>query len=390
MSYAGLKAFATDRQLEIIDAIESTGTQKKAAKRLNITLRSLERSVQNLKSRAEKRGYSPLHDMNHPVPGSFSVSGVSTNYGPDGEIKQQWVKSATDKHEDSKESMRDFIEAFINPYKGKSRPVKAPKGKDNQLLNMYALGDPHFGMRAWSKETGHDSHDIDIAENDLKAALDISIENAPDADTAIFANMGDALHANTDKPFTAAGTLLDTDGRMSNTVDAIARAFRHGIDKLRKKHKNVIVINLRGNHDPFSGLMLNKLIQAYYENDSRVTVLDNERKNINMLWGDVMLSFLHGDKMNSQKWVNMLARDHAPMWGKAKFRYGYQGHLHHESVQEISGITLEVIRTLASVDSWHADSGYGSTRAMSTITFDKRFGRLSRFDCPIEMVRHNA
>jgi hypothetical protein len=311
---------------------------------------------------------------------------ASTLRNKHGDVILQWTKSKGD-NQKREEMMRAFADEFCAPYKGKSKPTKPPKKSNENLLNGYFLGDPHFGMRAWAKETGRESFDTEIAEHDLKAAFKISVDNAPDAHTGLFANMGDALHSNTDKPFTAAGTPLDTDGRMSHTVDAIARSFRYAIDLMLKKHKKVIVVNLRGNHDPFSGLMLNKLIQAFYENHPRVQVLDNECKNINLVWGDTLISMLHGDKMNAQKWVNMLCRDHAKIWGNAHYRYGYQGHLHHEWVQEISGITLEVMRTLAGTDAWHAESGYGATRAMSTITFDKRFGRISRLDCPIEMAR---
>ena len=173
-------------------------------------------------------------------------------------------------------------------------------------------------------QTGREDFNVEIAERDLKAALAISIENAPDAQTAMLVNLGDGLHTNTNQPYTASGNhILDATGQMTETVRAFARSMRFGIDTLLAKHEKVIVINLRGNHDDFSATMFNLLLQAYYENDPRVDVLDNEQKNINFKWGKVFLSFLHGDKMNTQKWVNMIARDFAKMWGETLFRYGF-------------------------------------------------------------------
>ena len=386
--YNKYKEFATDRQLEIIALLNKGKTQTQAAEVLGINRRTLERSLSNLTKRAMTRMVERDDGVTTSVQQGQMISGVSTLYDDEGNVKIQWVKSREDKTTDKYAAVKAFAEAFVEDYKGRSKPIKGPKTSNEDLLTLYGLGDPHFGMRAHMNQTGREDFNVEIAERDLKAALSISVQNAPASKTAILANMGDGLHTNTNEPFTASrGHVLDATGQMTETVRALGRAMRHGVDEMLRKHEKVIVINLRGNHDDFSATMFNLIMQAVYENDPRVTVLDNEQKNINYKWGKVLLSFLHGDKMNNQKWVNMIARDFSKLWGDTDFRYGYQGHLHHERVEEIGGMTLEIIRTLAGNDLWHTNSGYGSTRAMAAITFHKDFGRVMRFDCPIEMVR---
>ena len=67
-----LKKYATERQREIIEAVEAHGTQAKAAKALGISLRSVERVLARAKKAAAKRGHAPDHDMTHTTPEGYS------------------------------------------------------------------------------------------------------------------------------------------------------------------------------------------------------------------------------------------------------------------------------------------------------------------------------
>ena len=53
MDLAKLKQFATDRQCQIIDAVNKCGTQKKAAIYLKINPRTLARSLESAKKSLE-------------------------------------------------------------------------------------------------------------------------------------------------------------------------------------------------------------------------------------------------------------------------------------------------------------------------------------------------
>ena len=385
--YIALSDFATDRQKEYINAIIAHGSHVKAAKFLGVDRRGIDRSMDSLKKKATKRGYSPEYGMTHPAPPGFGVKGTSTLYDAEtGQPKIQWVKTQVDA-EQMAEQAAAFMETFAADYKGQSKPVKPPKNINDDLLTIYPLGDPHFGMRAWKKETGIENFDTEIAARDLTTAIRLLVDAAPKSKVGVLCNMGDLFHSDNLSSTTQAGTPVDTDGRMSHTIDVAARVFRLAIDLMLTKHKEVRLMNVRGNHDAYSSLFFNKLMAAYYENDPRVTVMPNENKVQIITWGDVFLNFIHGDKINNRKWHEMITRDFAAEWGRAKHRYGHKGHIHHWTVEELGGIPLESHPTLAPPDAWHAASGYGAGRSTRIITYHKDFGEYQRNPISIEMIR---
>ena len=126
---------------------------------------------------------------------------------------------------------------------------------------------------------------------------------------------------------------------------------------------------------------------AFYENDPRVKVLPNEAKLIKFTWGKVFLSFLHGDKINNKRIYEMITRDCGKQWGETTHRYCHKGHIHHHTIEELGGMSIESHQTLAASDAWHVGSGYGAGRSATVITYHKEFGEYQRSKCSLAMVR---
>ena len=189
--YDDLKPFATERQLEYIDAIEAKGTVGAAARHLGISERGILRALAAMKRRAARQGHSPDHDMTHTVPEGYQVRGVSTLYDQDGNPKAQWVKSQISK-EQQLEAMQEAIEALCETIKP-IKPTKGPKKTDSQMMSAYPVGDHHIGMLSWHEETGAD-WDTGIAERLLIRSMDYLVEAAPNGDTGALMLLGDFLH----------------------------------------------------------------------------------------------------------------------------------------------------------------------------------------------------
>ena len=73
-----LEFCATERQKQHVRAKIEYTTNIEAAESLGITKRSLQKSIQQIKLNAARRGWSPQNDMHHPVPEGFVAKGVST------------------------------------------------------------------------------------------------------------------------------------------------------------------------------------------------------------------------------------------------------------------------------------------------------------------------
>lgn len=139
MSYSDLIQFASPRQLDYIEAVESQGGIAKGARALGINVRTLQRSLETLRKQAAMRGHSPAHDMTKTVPDGFKVKGVSTYYDQDGNPRGQWVKSAVD--DSARFSlMQEAIGSLADEVRGLAKPTPKPKRTHDDLLAVYPAG----------------------------------------------------------------------------------------------------------------------------------------------------------------------------------------------------------------------------------------------------------
>lgn len=379
--------FATPRQREYIEAIEQHGTQAKAAKALGVSKRTVERGLKVLRKHAARQGYSPGHDMTHTAPEGFTVKGVSTLYGPDGGVNAQWVKT---RQEDTalQDLLAEFTQGLSDGLAGKFKAGKAPKASDADLMACYVVGDAHLGMYAQAEETGAEDFDTDIASNDLRGAFRHLVASAPKAEVGVIVNVGDFLHANDTTSTTPSSKhLLDTDGRFSQVVDRAVAVFRHAVDLMLTRHREVWIVNARGNHDPDAALWLSKILAAFYSAEPRVRVVPNETKFIYWQWGATLIGVHHGDRIKRQQIYEAMTRDKRKEWGESDHVYFWTGHIHHKSAEEIGGCLFESFNTLAAPDAWHAGAGYGANREMQQITLHKTHGIVARNVCGVEMAR---
>lgn len=379
--WGGLLNFCeSERQRQVVELRRDGLSVKEVALKIGIAERNVQQACKRVKDNAARQGYSPEHDMIHTVPRGFSVKGVSTYYNDEGQPVGQWVKSQADTQALFEQALEDFKQGLVEDVKGKAKRVDKPTdSKDKNLAACYLIGDHHLGMRAWNKETGQDDYDIDISCRMLFNAVDTLTHASQHAHTGILVNLGDFFHANNIKNETGSGTPLDVDGRAGMVIEAAGRLYKRLITRMLESHKEVWIINVRGNHDPDAALWLNAMIKMYYENEKRVKVFDNYNKFINFTWGDNLVVMHHGDKINVQRIYETITRVLAKEWGESKHRFAWTGHIHHKQAHEIGGLQHESWNVLPPPDAWHAASGYGSSRSMTAVLLHKTFGEHSRF-----------
>lgn len=265
-----LREFATERQLEVLDAVEKYGSQRAAAEALGLSHGTVGDSVQALKAKAAKMGYAPEFDMTRACPPGFRSRGVSTLVKGDGSIAMQWVKTEADKSQDEA-ILREFAETLAEGVKGLAPITPAPEHVVSDLLCVYPQGDPHVGLHSWWAEAGED-FDLKIAERLMCAAVDRLVATAPAAETALLLNLGDMFHADNQKNESQSGHRLDVDGRWAKVQQVGLRAMLHCIRRLLEKHKRVILRINRGNHDGHSAYALAMMISCYFHDEPRVEV----------------------------------------------------------------------------------------------------------------------
>lgn len=383
-----LDAFAGS-DLSKIEAIITAGSVGGAARMLGIAPQELRATMHDIMHAAARRGVSPVDDKAGTAPVGYHTKGKSILYGADGQVKLTWHKTQADREQQIAELL-DAVRAGLTdlPQSPTVFPLvdhDAYHGRADDLLTVYPMGDPHLGMLAWPAETGN-AFDLAIAERDLYAAVDYLVSKAPPSREALIVNLGDFFHADNKLGTTFAGTRLDTDGRWPKVLALGIKLMRRCIDRALEKHERVTVICEIGNHDTHTSIVLAIALAQFYENNPRVNIDTSPAPHHWYRFGKVLIGTHHGDKTRREDLMGTMAVDQRKAWGESEFCYWYIGHVHHDTLKELSGCTVESFRTLAGKDDWHNGKGYRSGRDMKLIVHHREYGEVGRYVANLSLI----
>lgn len=373
--YRALLEFSSEREASALRLLADGASVADVARELGITDSGVRKCVRRARLRAAKRGWAPEHGMTHVAPPGFHIKGTSTYHTE----TRQWVKTQKDKES----RIEDLLEAFemaSERFKGQSKAVPATLSRyvDEDLLAVYPMGDPHIGMFSWPEETGQ-AFDLKIAEQHLVQAVDHLVDLAPPAKQALIINLGDFYHTDLKENRTLrSANALDVDTRWAKVLAVGIRIMQRCIDQSLTKHTRVRVINEIGNHDDHSAVMLSLCLANYYNNNPRVEVDTGPAPYHWHRFGKTLIGVTHGDKCKIDQLPTIMAADRKEDWGETDHRYWYTGHVHHDSLKEFRGCTVETFRTLAARDAWHHGAGYRSGRDMKLDVIHREFGKVNR------------
>lgn len=382
-----LLPYANPHQAIYLKALVQYGNQRAVAEALGCQQSSISAALRRVRYSAALQGFAPAHDMTKPAPEGFTVKGTSTLYGPDGELKAQWVKTNAD-DKARVEAMRDFVEELCANVKPR-KPVAGPKRADVDLLVGYPIGDHHWGLYSHAAETGAD-YDLNIAKDQLASAVDYLVDRSPTSDRALLANLGDYFHIdNRSNKTPASGHVLDVDTRYSKVIRLASFGLAHAIERLLRKHKTVHVVNVPGNHDQDSASWLALVMEAWFRNEPRVTVETSPSPFLFYQFGMNMICMTHGHTIKLEEIPGTMAAHQPEMWGSTKYRVAWTGHVHHASrlsLKEYRAAKVETFGVLPPNDSYGISRGFLSQREMHAITFKKSGGELGRTTYNADLV----
>ncbi len=366
----------TEKERSIVEALLSEGGQHKAAAKLGIGGSTVERAVHKLRARA-KTPKSIVKDIDSPVPSNLVIKGTSTLYDAgSGEAHKVWVKTDASK-EAMLEQAVSAVESAVSKYKPLPK-IKTPKKVFKDLLTLYPMGDPHIGMYAWSGETGED-FDCDIAEKNLRKAMQHLVDKAPESETAIICNLGDFFHSDSLSNKTTKGTPVDTDTRWGRVYDIGMTLMIDCVNMALEKHKKVIVRNNTGNHDKHTSQALSVAMRHIFSKNPRVEISDPSNPFFIYEFGNNLIFSTHGDALKPKQAQGFVSNAYPEAWGRTEHRLALFGHFHHEDRKEENGLIVEIFNTLAASDAWHHASGYRSKRNMKCLVLDRYEGETERY-----------
>ena len=381
----GLYDYCTPRQREVLEAIEAAdGNGAAAAETLGVFKTYPADCLRAVRAKAARQGYAPGHFDHGTAPG-YLMGKVTVQRGANGDVERVWERQSPDQ-ERAREAFEQSIRDMCADIKGLAPARPAPSHCNADLLTVIPMGDPHFGLLSWAKETG-ENFDLEIAERITFDAVDRLCEMTPATGTALLLNLGDYFHAdNSTNRTPRGGNVLDVDGRFAKIASVGFRAMVRCIDRLLEKHENVIVRNNPGNHDPHQAAMLNIAVGARYHNEPRVFVDPSPSSFYFFRFGKVLIGSTHGDGAKLADLPLIMANDAPEDWAKAEHRVWHCGHFHHDQVKDLTGCTVETHRTLAAGDAWHRHHGYRAGRDMKAIVYSRHYGEVNRVRCGVERL----
>lgn len=330
--------------------------------------------------RAAKRDPQEHDYRESDVPDGFEIVGVS-QYNPE---SGKWVKTRRTR-ESWTEYLPEMVAALCEPFRGTVNPSPAPE-VTSDLCTVMPIGDMHVGLRCHLEEVGHE-WDSDAAESALVTGAQGLIDSAPASSEFVLVNVGDYLHADNSRGTTTKGTPLDTSGSRHKVLLICLRMIRRCIDAALEKHGTVHAIMATGNHDGESSEWLRICLAAIYEREPRVVVHTSPQKFHYYRFGKCLIGVTHGDTCKVEQLPIIMATDRPILWAATAHRHWYTGHIHHSTVKELPGCTVESFRTLAAQDKWHHWQGYRSERDLRLDVWHRDHGMVQRFIQSISRIQ---
>lgn len=370
----------TEIQSRYVEAVREHGSARKAAAALGVHHSGISRAL----IRAARLGDAPGHFVNGVAPG-YAMGKVTVQRGADGNVERTWERQSPEL-----KSLETFLrvleERFGQDGVAPAPLIAGPKESDADLLAVYPLGDPHFGLYSWIEETG-ENFDLTTADNLTRKAIDKLVSSAPNARKGLLINLGDFYHADDSKNMTPGhGNLLDVDSRYEKVMMVGVDAMIHCTYRLLERHEEVDVWNIKGNHDPHAYLALSIGLWQHFRNEPRVTINTKPADYLYCRFGKNLIASHHGHGAKAADLPLLMAADRPKDWGETEHRVWHCGHIHHKSMKEHPGCDVESHRTLAAKDAWHAQKGYRSKRDANVIIYHREHGEVQRTRVDVGML----
>lgn len=366
---------------QIIEFVIAHGGIRKAAELEPVSRRTVQRRLSKLYSHAVKHGLntqqpdaSTIEDL--PI---FAKSRLIKHDPPlaDGSVLS-WVKSKEQDYTLAKLIAHMCSGIIVEP--ATPRPPLADCQVD--ILPLLVLADSHLGMLASEAETGEDWN-LEKALEVIQETVDYLVDKMDPCENAVLVNLGDLVHADGLKPVTPrSGHSLDVSARYFDVARAAGSLMRYIIERLLDKAQNVTVYSVRGNHDEVTSWHIQETLHAVYEMEPRVKVPQNDSPHQMFEWKGNMVVMTHGEaaRGKAESMYQYITTKWSEAFGRAKYGYVLQGHVHHSKTQTIGRFLFETFATLIPPDTYHEANLYRSRREMSLVLLEAGGGSSGRIN----------
>lgn len=238
--------------------------------------------------------------------------------------------------------------------------------------------DIHIGKLSVAAETGED-YNIDKAVKRTVEGVDGILHKSKgfDIDRILFIVGNDALHIDTPRRTSTAGTPQDTDGMWHEAFLAAKDMYVQCIEVLMRVAP-VHIMYCPSNHDYTSGYFLADTLKSWFRRAQSVSFDTSINHRKYYRYGLNMIEADHGDGCKPDQTPLLMADEQPDMWAKTKFRYSYKHHMHHRISKDLVGVNLTTLRSPSPADGWHHRNGFVNKPAVEGFVHHKDQGRIAQ------------
>lgn len=222
----------------------------------------------------------------------------------------------------------------------------------------------------------------------LQKLINMGISSGYKPTRIMFIIGNDFGHIDNQKYETTGGTLVGSTRTYLDSVDERCSIILRACDLLRSYCQNLDVLVVPGNHDAFSTYWLGKVVESYYKNDGRISVLNGQSPRKYYRYGKNLFGLTHGNEERKFDLASLMAVESPMDWAMSENRIWLTGHLHQQNrmynmLSEKFGVIQRIFPSLVAADDWHILKGYiGNARAAELLVYDVD-GKLAEFQLTV-------
>lgn len=354
----------TPEQRDAIEALNTHGSQKKAAEALGISRRTLRGRL----DRAQK-----YNNTDPSIQGAMSEVGMQDA----GVLHSGWIKTDGaslyfQMPKGEGEQPEDIAERIVDRI-NKVQPapfIERPKTPDSSKLNFVPIYDVHMGMRIGDYGTA------DAVARVRDGVKDV-IDRAPRAETLILLNGGDFAEANDNDALTPASKHpLAVDMEFDDLADVATDLTVELIEFALSRADKVIYSAIKANHDPVMPIVLRQALRQRYRDVERFTLKD-ELGMFAHEWENNFITGIHGHQKvsNPEKLALSIMSRYKGEFGRAKKCELWRGHLHNEVTISVPGMRINRVNAICPAGRYATENLFEGESDVQCVTYKASGGR---------------
>lgn len=271
------------------------------------------------------------------------------------------------------DQINDYIEAFFESYDHKLPKVNIKLTNSKKALEVN-IPDVHLARLCWEAEV-EENYDRKKAKKIFLWTIEniLSKSNHMEFEKIIFPIGSDFTNFDNLEGKTTKGTLQNNDSRWQKMITTAEELLITAIQRLRKVAP-VDGFLIPGNHDFTTSFHVVRYLEGYFKDAANVSIDAGPKTRKYRKYGVNLIGYMHGDEVNKKQLYGLMQNEVPDLWSDTYYREWHLGHMHSREEEELSGVVVRRIPSIAAKSSWEYNKGFGSLPGSKGYVWNKKDG----------------